>query len=351
MKNFKIGTSEIGLDQPCYVIAEIGHNHQGKLSLAIELIEEAAECGVHAVKFQKRDLKQLYTDQFLNEPYASKNSYGDTYGEHREVLEFNFDEMMSCKKRAEQLNLDFIITPFDLSSLDFCEKIGVKYYKIASGDLTNHQLITAIAKLEKPIIISAGASSLNEIKETCKLLSTFNCPFALLYAVSSYPANLSDLNLKRIKELQALFPSTPIGYSGHDLGIEATKIARSMGAMIIEKHFTLDHSLKGTDQSFSLDPTEMKNLVEQLIEMDLILGTSYAGDDQLNNYELDARRKLGKGVYANQKIEADTILTNDLFVIKSPGTKLTPNKVESILGKRTTQSIPEGAPIDLMDLT
>lgn len=350
MRNFAIGKHKVGPEEACYVIAEIGHNHQGKLDMALEMIDKAAKCGVNAVKFQKRDIEQLYTDAFLNEPYTGKNSFGETYGAHRKVLEFGFEEMAACKARARERNLDFIITPFDLPSLDFCARLGVDAYKIASGDLTNHPLIEAIARLGKPVIISCGASTLNETRETHDLLETAACQFVLLYAVSSYPATPSNLNLRRILDLKKLFPDTPIGYSGHDIGIEATKVARSLGAVVIEKHFTLDHQLKGTDQSFSLDAAEMAELVTELRKIDLAMGCSYGDADTLNSYELAARRKMGKGIYANRPIEAGTCLTEDHLAIKSPGNALAPNQIESILGRKTNRPIPEGAPIDLKDL-
>src|SRR3989338_5800956 len=173
-KSIKIGTKEISGSSKCYVIAEIGHNHQGKLETAIKLIEEAALCGVDAVKFQKRHNKNLYTTAFYNKPYENENSYGVTYGEHREYLEFGENEYRKLKQCAEKNNVDFLCTAFDVESVDFLEKIDIPAYKIASGDITNIPLLTYVAKLGKPIIASTGASTMEEVKLAYETVLQYN---------------------------------------------------------------------------------------------------------------------------------------------------------------------------------
>jgi len=345
MKTLSTGKNRIGREEPCYVIAEIGHNHQGNLEMALQMVEEAAKCGVSAVKFQKRDIDSLYTREFLNKPYTGQNSFGATYGEHRQVLEFGMEEMLACRSKAKELGLDFIVTPFDFPSLEFCTQIGVDCFKIASGDLTNHPLIKAIVDQCQPIIISCGAATLHETQETHQMLRGLDAQFVMLYAISNYPADHDQLNMKRIMDLQQCFPETLIGYSGHDIGIEATLMARTLGAVVIEKHFTLDQQLKGTDQSFSLNPSEMAQLVKGLKKVDAIMGEAYLNANMLNSYELPARKKLGKGIYAKFQIESGMVLEREMLEIKSPGNEMPPNQLASILGKQANQIIPKGSPL------
>jgi sialic acid synthase len=346
MKPIDIGHHKIGEGYPTYVIAEIGHNHQGNLDMALRMIEAAAACGVHAVKFQKRDIDSLYTKDFSSQEYTSKNSYGKTYGEHRMYLELETDELITCKEKALASGVEFLITPFDQASALTCSQIGVNAFKLASGDLTNEALIRYLASFKKPMIVSTGASSLSEIENTHQLLTSLKADFIFLYAVSSYPTLPSQLNLGRIKTLQKLFPDTNIGYSGHDEGIDGALYAVAAGAQVIEKHFTLDKSLKGTDQSFSLSPNEMKLLMDKLKVLESMMGINYQDSASINSFELDARLKMGKGIYAAHDIKSGTILTLDHFSFKSPGTALTPSDAKNIIGKEILIDLKQDEPVE-----
>ena len=173
-KTIKFGKSQISETGPIYFIAEIGHNHQGNLDTALKMIEEAARCGADAIKLQKRHNKVLYTKTFYNKPYESENSYGPTYGTHRDFLEFDKNQYKKLKKCAEDNGVEFLSTAFDLPSVDFLEEIGVNAYKVASGDLTNIPLLTYIAKLGKPMIVSTGASILKEVKIAYDAILKYN---------------------------------------------------------------------------------------------------------------------------------------------------------------------------------
>jgi len=345
MKPIIIGQHKIGQEFPTYVIAEIGHNHQGNLDIALRMIEAAADCGVQAVKFQKRDIDSLYTKDFSNQEYNSKNSYGKTYGEHRKYLEFNKKQFLVCKEKATACGLEFLVTPFDETSALFCDELGVNAFKLASGDVTNEALMRYVASFKKPMIVSTGASSLSEIKHTYQLLTSLPIDFAFLYAVSSYPTLPSELNLGRIKTLQKHFTDLPIGFSGHDEGIEGALYAAALGACIIEKHFTLDKTWKGTDQCFSLNPPEMKLLVNKLAALHELLGKEYEDSTSINSFECDARLKMGKGIYAAMDISSGTILTSNHFTFKSPGTALTPSDLKKILGKKITADLKKEHPL------
>ena len=337
MDSFKIGNTWVGRNKPCYLIAEIGNNHQGDLSLALQMIRQASEAGASAVKFQKRDLDNLYTKAFLDAPYTGRNSFGNTYGEHRRHLELSAEDFIKCKELAEDCGVEFLITPFDFPSVDFCQSLGLVAYKVASGDLTNTPLIRYIAQHGKPVIISTGASALEELEAFGDGLGELDCPIALLYAVSSYPTAPNQVNLARLAKLKQLFPNTVIGYSGHELGIETAIYARVMGASIIEKHFTLDKNNKGTDNAFSLLPEELQLLHSRLQQVDEVLGQGEIGE--INAYEAKARYKMGKGVYAMEAVPEGTVLTLEHLVLKSPGNSLTPADLHSVIGRRTKRAL------------
>ena len=185
-----------------FVIAEIGHNHQGSLQKAKQLIKAAKECGASAVKLQKRDNKSLFTKEMFDQIYDNKNSYGATYGKHREFLEFGKKEYIELKKYAESLNIFFFATPFDFKSVDFLESIGVFGYKIASADLTNIPLQKYIAKKNKQIFLSTGGSSMKDIERACKAILPINKKLAILQCTASYPVNIDEMNLKVIQNLK-----------------------------------------------------------------------------------------------------------------------------------------------------
>lgn len=337
----------IGREKP-YVIAEIGNNHQGDIKMALKMVEIAKKyCNVDAVKFQKRNNKELFTKAFYNREYDNGNSYGKTYGEHREFLEFGEEEYIKIKKLCDDLAVDLIVTPFEKSSLDFLEKIGVQRYKVASADLTNIPLIEEIAKLKKDIIISTGGSNLDDIRLAYNTVKKYHKDIALLHCVAKYPPTNEELNLSVIKLLKREFPDVVVGYSGHEIGIEASILANAMGANIIEKHFTLDKTLKGTDHKISLDPEELKLLVEKLQQNYKIFGNECK---KVNDYEISAITKLGKSIYAIKEIRPGDKISADNICLKSPGGFLSPQKYNEIIGKISKINIGIEEPIKLENL-
>ncbi|MGE5340703.1 MAG: N-acetylneuraminate synthase family protein [Candidatus Omnitrophota bacterium] len=345
MKKITFGKSSISQNGPCYFIAEIGHNHQGNLQTALKMIEVAAECGVNAVKFQKRDNKALYTRALYEKPYDNENSYGSTYGEHREFLEFGMAEYRELKKCAESLNVEFMSTAFDFQSADFLEELGITSYKLASGDITNTELIRYIAKFNKPMIMSTGAATLDEIRIGYEAAKSINDQICLLHCVAGYPTDYPDLNLKAIETLKQEFPGAVIGYSGHDNGILAAVIAYMLGATVVEKHFTLNRAWKGTDHKFSLEPEGLRKQVRDLRRVDIALGNS---EKVLKDFEIDARKKMGKGLYAARAIEVGSLIRREDIVLKSPANDTPVYRIQECIGKRINVSLAEEAPI-LMD--
>ena len=342
-----IGRKKINDNDP-YVIAEIGHNHQGNLKLAIKMIAAAAASGVNAVKLQKRNNKILYTKKFFNSIYNSENSYGRTYGEHREKLEFGINEYRELKAYANYKKLDFFATPFDFESVDFLEKLGVPLYKIASADLNNIPLQAYVKKTGKPIILSTGASSLKEIKIAIKNLGKVKKGLALLQCTASYPANIKHLNLNVLKTFKKHFKNCTIGLSDHHDGIDAGPIAYMLGARIFEKHFTTHRSLKGTDQSFSLEPHGMERFVRNLKRISIMLGSE---NKSLQNCEKKAIFKMAKSIVARKNIEPNTRLSEDHLSFKSPGGGLKPYEIKKVLGKLTNKKLFKDDCIKLKDLT
>ncbi|MEW6535521.1 MAG: N-acetylneuraminate synthase family protein [Candidatus Auribacterota bacterium] len=338
MKSIKFGKSVISSDGPCYFIAEIGHNHQGDFSKALEMIKVAAECGADAVKFQKRDNKSLYTKAMYNKPYDNENSFGDTYGEHREFLEFGWDEYVELKQCAEENNVEFMSTVFDFASLEFLERLGIGSYKIASADVTNIPLITEVARTGKPVILSTGAAMLDEVRKAYDTILRFHDKLCLLHCTCSYPAEYETLSLKVIQTLKNEFPEAVIGYSGHDNGILAPVIAYMLGATVVEKHFTLNHASKGTDHKFSLEPIGLKKQIRDLKRIDVALGD---GTKKIWDYEISARKKMGKSLYFAQSLPAGHILTKDDIVLKSPGDGLLPYELNNVVGCQLMVDVKE----------
>lgn len=336
----KIKNRVILESSPCFVIAEIGHNHQGNLKVALDMIKTAAQCGVDAVKFQKRDNKSLYTRALYNKPYDNEDSFGLTYGQHREFLEFGWEQYVALKECAEDNGVEFMCTAFDFGSVDFLEKLGINSYKLASGDLTNTPLLEYIAKLKKPIFLSTGASNLEEIRTAYKVITKYHNQLCLLHTVCMYPAEYDQLNLKVIGTLKKEFPDSIIGYSGHDNGILASVVAYMLGARVIEKHFTINHSWKGTDHKFSLEPDGLRKQVRDFKRLDMMLGSP---EKKVYEVEKNAKIKMGKSLYAKSVLPAGHVLSAKDITVKSPGGGLEPYNLEQVIGKKLKVALEEEA--------
>ena len=252
-------------DQPAYVIAEIGHNHGGKFDTARQMILAAAAAGANAVKLQKRTNQTLYTQALLDAPYENENSYGKTYGQHRQALEFGTKEYLACRSVALAAKVDFFATAFDEDAADFLMAVDVPAFKLASSSLGDDPLLRHVAGYGKPIILSTGGGCWGDVDHAVNVLANHSAPFALLHCTAGYPVtNIAELNLLAIVEMKARYPEVVIGWSGHDPGVSLALVAYAYGARIIEKHFTLNRASKGTDQAFSLEPRGMQVLCEDL---------------------------------------------------------------------------------------
>lgn len=322
----------------CYVIAEIGHNHQGDLEKAKQLFKAAKEAGANAVKLQKRDNRSLYTKKLYDSPYDNENSYGDTYGEHREFLEFSKEQYQELQKYAKELDITMFSTAFDFKSADFLADLDMPAYKIASGDLKNVPLLKYVAALGKPMVVSTGGATIDDVHRAYDAIMSINQQLCLLQCTAAYPVPYEELNLRVITTFRERFPNIVIGLSDHDNGIAMAVAAFVLGARVVEKHFTINRAWKGTDHAFSLEPTGLRKLVRDLKRVPLALGNGVK-----NTYESEKKPlvKMGKKLVAARDMPAGHILTRDDIAIKSPGDGLPPYDLEKILGLVLKEAIAE----------
>lgn len=314
----------------CYVIAEIGHNHQGDVAKCKDLFRAAKECGANAVKLQKRDNRSLYTAAMYNKPYENENSFGRTYGEHREFLEFGRDAYVELQAYARELGVTFFATAFDHPSANFLAELDVPAYKIASGDLKNIPLLQHVARFGKPMIISTGGGLIEDIVRAYEAVAPLNAQLAFLHCTATYPTVPGEMNLRVIEALRERFPETVIGLSDHYNGIAMSVAAYVLGARIIEKHFTLNHTWKGTDHALSLEPIGMSKMIRDLHRTREALGD---GVKRLYPNEQAPIQKMGKMIVAARDLPAGHLLTAKDLAFKSPADGLPPYEIERVLGR------------------
>ena len=341
MPELVIGDHTITDYSDVFVIAEIGHNHGGSLETAIEMCRVAKECGCDAVKLQKRTLDKCYTKAFLATPYNSEHAFGRTYGEHRAVLEFGKEEYNELKRYCQGIGIEFFSTAFDEEAADFLEAVGVPAYKIASGDLTNIPLIKHVAKKGKPMIISTGGAHTVDIGRALWALGA--TPAAFLHCVALYPTPAHEANLSAIKEIR-LKTGRIVGYSCHYNGILLAELAVVWGAQIIEKHFTLDHSAKGSDHAMSLQPEGMRRLVRDLRRAKAATGPGVkyrlAGEEK-------SLAKMEKALYPTRTLPAWHVIEAGDLAARSPTTPdgMRPWQIDRLAGRSLVLEASTAGPI------
>jgi len=333
-KSIKIGQYEINSQNPTYIIAEIGINHNGKIEDAKKLIDVAINAGANAVKFQKRSLNELYREDVLKNPNIESQGLEILIDVLKEV-ELKDEEIEDLIKYCKQKEITFLCTPWDIPSVKFLEQFDLPAYKIASADLTNFPLIDYMIKTGKPLIISTGMSKMEEIEKTVNFLEQNKSKFVLLHCNSTYPAPIETLNLDLIPVLKEKF-QVPIGYSGHETGITSTLVATIMGAEVIERHITLDKSMEGLDQAASLDPNEFKNLIQNIREAEKAKGKPVK---KMTRGEIMQKEVLGKSIVAKSDIDVGDTFTEDNLDVKGPAKGLSPQNYFEILGKKSKRKI------------
>lgn len=348
MKEFKIQKRIIGDNQPCFIVAEAGINHNGDLNIAKKMVNAAKECGADAIKFQT-----FKTEEFISDP---KKMY--SYKTHGKIIK---ESMYGMFKRYElsandyrvisdycrKMGMIFFSTPQNVSDLKMLLDIGVSVIKVGSDDLTNLPLLEAYSKQRLPIIISTGMSYLSEVEDAVGVIGKYNKKLAILHCVSSYPTKTEEINLSRINTLKSRFPDAIIGFSDHSAGITACIGAVVFGIKILEKHFTLDRNMKGPDHLFSMDPKELGDLVREVRNIEKAIGKSEIAPSK---NEMKMRKLCRRSLVAARGIAKGEVLkAKDLFA-KRPGTGILPKDIHLVIGKKTKNAIKRDSSIDLEDL-
>jgi N-acetylneuraminate synthase/sialic acid synthase len=337
-RTLTIDGREIADHTRCFIIAEIGHNHQGSVEKARELFREAKLAGADAVKLQKRDNRGLYTAAAFNKPYDNENSFGSTYGEHREFLEFGLAEYRELQAYARELGMVFFATAFDTASADFLASLDVPAFKMASGDLKSIPLLQHVARFGRPMVISTGGALLEDVERAYDAIMPINDQLAILQCTAGYPAAFEELDLRVIATYRARFPGAVVGFSSHDNGIAMPVAAYMLGARIVEKHFTLNRAMKGTDHAFSLEPVGLRKMVRDLERTHKAMGD---GVKKVYESERAPILKMGKSLVVARDLPGGHVLGPDDIVMKSPGGGIPPYELENVLGRATLRPLHE----------
>lgn len=284
MVQVKIGDVAVGDGAPCYIVGEIGINHNGDLGIARRLIDVAAIAGANAVKFQKRTVDVVYTAEELAK--SRENPFGPTNGDLKRGLELGQDQYQHIDRYCREKNLVWFASCWDEASVDFMERFAPPAYKIASASLTDDNLLRHHKKTGRPLIISTGMSTLAQVDHAVEVLGTDQ--LVILHTTSAYPAKIVDLNLKQIPALRARY-GVPVGYSGHEVGLATSYAAAALGACMIERHITLDRAMWGSDQAASVEPQGLMKLVRDVRTIELALGD---GVKRVSEDEIPIMKKL-----------------------------------------------------------
>jgi len=346
-QSLSFGRLSVSKESPCFVIAEIGNNHNGDIELAKKLVDLAIDAGADCVKFQMRDMDSLYANggSTADESQDLGSQYILDLLSRYQLNDVEFSQLFDY---CQQKNITFMCTPFDEISADKLTKLGVKGFKVASADLTNHPLLKHLARKRLPLIVSTGMSSDHEIKMAVDLLKSEGAQFVLLHCNSTYPAPFKDIQLSYLTQLAKINEGL-VGYSGHERGYSIAIAAVALGAKVIEKHFTIDRDMLGNDHKVSLLPNEFAQMVQgirQVEESMLASGTRNVSQGEMMN-----RENLAKSVVAKATIELGQEITEQMLAIKSPGKGLAPYFLPDLIGKKATRKIKKDESFYQSDLS
>lgn len=340
----KIGNFEISSDKT-FVIAEIGNNHNGSMENAYKLIDQAIEIGVDCVKFQMRHMEEVYRSKSLK---RSGEDLGTEYVlDLLDRYQLSVDEHMEISEYCKTNNILYMCTPWDQKSLHILEGFDVPCYKVASADLTNLPLIDKISATGKPLILSTGMSKLDEIMKTSNFLKNKSSDFIFLHCNSTYPAPYHDINLNFMHELKNVHEY--IGYSGHERGIYISLAAVAMGALVLERHLTLDRNMEGPDHAASLEYNEFKDLFDGVRQIDIAKGSE--GERLISQGEMINRENLAKSLVASKKLNKGTVVTKNHIKVLSPGQGLSPQYFEELIGSELKHDMNEEDYFFMTDIT
>lgn len=333
------------------IIAEAGVNHNGSLDLALKLIDKAKEAGADYVKFQTFNTDLTISKLAKKASYQAVNTNDQEESQYDMVrkLELSFDDFITLKKHCEKIKIGFLSTGFDLPSVAFLQKLDIDYFKIPSGDVTNYPLIKAIAQTKKPLIFSTGMTTLGEIESTLDLLLQNGASreqITILHCNTEYPTPMHDVNLKAMNNLGHAF-GVKVGYSDHTLGIEVPIAAVAMGATIIEKHFTLDKDLPGPDHKASLDPIELKAMVQAIRNIEKALGDGLKKPSPSESKNMVIARK---SIHLIADLSKNHVLHENDLIMKRPGDGISASLISQIIGKKLKSDLSKDHKLNWEDI-
>jgi N,N'-diacetyllegionaminate synthase len=338
-----------------FVIAEAGVNHNGSDRLAMEMVQVAADCGADAIKFQTFSADKLVRRGAAKAAYqAAATGAGDQHAMLKS-LEMSVDLHRALFTQCDRVGIEFMSTPFDEEAAAFLISMGMRRIKIASGEITNHPLLTFLASHGLPVILSTGMADLEEIKSAVTIIEaaqvvvpvTSSGPeLTVLHCTSNYPAQYSDVNLRAMRTI-ADDTGLAVGYSDHTLGIAVATAAVALGAQVIEKHFTLDRDLAGPDHKASLTPADLRAMIEQIRAVEAAMGSAVKAPTAS---ELPIRALVRRSVTAAQDIAAGTVVTDGALTLLRPGDGIPPSAMNSVVGRVAARAIPAGSTMQWDDL-
>jgi N,N'-diacetyllegionaminate synthase len=328
-----------------FIIAEAGVNHNGSIELAKKMVDQAQEAGADCIKFQTFVAKNLVSRSAAKAEYQKLNTdANESQFEMLNKLALSFDEFSELSKYCSSKNIEFLSTPFDLESIDFLATLGMKRWKIPSGEITNIPYLIKIARLGKPVILSTGMSTLEDIRAALSVLKENGThDITVLHCTTEYPAPFEDVNLKAMETIQSEL-CVPVGYSDHTRGIEVAIAAVAMGASVIEKHFTLDRNMEGPDHKASLEPNEFKTMVKAIRNVEVAIGDGIKKPTDAEKKNMDIVRK---SIIAKRDIKKGELFTEENLTVKRPGNGLSPMRWFEVIGQKAPRNFKEDELIDL----
>ena len=327
-----------------YIIAEAGVNHNGDINLAYQLVDAAKAAGVDCIKFQTFKSENLVSHTAQKAEYQKAATGDSSQQDMLKQLELSFGEFVSLKEYCDRKGICFLSTPFDFESIKFLNSIEMPFWKIPSGEVTNYPYLVALAKTGKPVVMSTGMCEMQEIEDAIAVLRENGASdIKLLHCNTEYPTPNEDVNLRAMKTLRDAF-GVEVGYSDHTKGIEVPIAAVAMGAAVIEKHFTLDRNMEGPDHKASLEPQELKQMVDSIRHIEAALGS---GDKKPSPSEKKNMAVARKSIVAAARIKAGDILTEENITVKRPGNGICPMRWKEVLGTRAVRDFEEDELIEI----
>lgn len=330
-----------------YIIAEAGDNHNGDFNTALKLVDVAKRAGADCVKFQTFVTEEIISKYAEMAEYQKKNTgKEESQFEMVKRLELSFDEFRKIKEYCDRVGIQFLSTPFDLKSVDFLNELGVPFFKIPSGEITNYPYLIKIAHTGKPVVMSTGMCEPDEILAAINVLEKNGSgEITLLHCNTEYPTPLKDVNLYAMRTMKKMF-GKKVGYSDHTKGIEVPVAAVALGACVVEKHFTLDKNMPGPDHKASLEPDELGRMVKNIRNIEIALGDGVKRVSESERKNIAIARK---SIVARRNIQEGEILTEENLAVKRPGTGINPMQWMEVLGTRAVRDFKEDELIEIRE--